>query len=97
MNKLIKSESFISILIGIMIFSFIFIVTSRWESYQTEKINYIYQQQQALQIIENQLALKYAKIPCEHNIQQNRLKFHIECNENKISVSFPLGKIDITP
>ncbi|WGE85034.1 DUF5374 domain-containing protein [Actinobacillus equuli] len=97
MNNLIKSESFISILIGMLLFSLIFIVTSRWGSQQTEKINYIYQQQQALQIIENQIALKYAKIPCEHDIQQNRLKFHIECNENKISVSFPLGKIDITP
>ncbi|EFX90743.1 Uncharacterised protein [Actinobacillus ureae] len=97
MNKLIKSESFISILIGIVIFSLIFISASRWGSHQTEKINYIYQQQQALQIIENQLALKYSKQTCEQYVQQNHLKFEIECQANKISVSFPLGKVEITP
>lgn len=96
MNKIIKSESFISILIGIIIFSLIFIVILRWGSYQTRKINYIYQQQQALQIIENQLALRYAKEPCESYIQQNHLKFTIECQENKMRVTFPLGKIEIT-
>ncbi|WGE66888.1 DUF5374 domain-containing protein [Actinobacillus equuli subsp. haemolyticus] len=97
MNKLLKSESFISILIGMLLFSIIFIVVSRWGSHQTEKTNYIYQQQQALQIIENQLALKYAEQSCEQYIQQNHLKFKIECQANKISVSFPLGKVEITP
>lgn len=97
MNKLIKSESFISILIGIVIFSLIFISALRWGSHQTEKINYIYQQQQALQIIENQLALKYSKQTCEQYVQQNHFKFKIECQANKISVSFPLGKVEITP
>ncbi|WP_244298124.1 DUF5374 domain-containing protein [Actinobacillus vicugnae] len=97
LNNIIKSESFIAILVGILIFSTLFLTTSKWLSHQTEKINLIYQQQQALQIAENQLALKYAKKPCEAAIQQNHLTFTIECQTNKISVAFPLGKIEISP
>ncbi len=95
MIKLLKSETFLSILIAMGFFSILLLNYSSWESWQIRKQNLIYQQQQALQIIENQIALQMANINCETKINQNQINFYITCRENAVKVKFPLGEIEI--
>lgn len=94
MIKQIKAESLVSVLLAMSIFSVLLLAYSKWQSYQNRSTHFIYQQQQALQIAENQIALRMAGLNCESHIQQNGITFAIQCGQG-IIVKFPLGKIEI--
>lgn len=95
MTKITKAETLISLLVAISLFTILFLTYSNWQSSQQQQANYVYQQQQALQIAENQLNLKAANEPCERMVKQNHLTFKITCTEYKIIVVFPLGEVEI--
>lgn len=94
MNKL-QAESSLNILISVSLFAILFLTYSHWQSEQNQQSNFLYQQQQALQIAENQIALKLANMECKRSVLQNNLQFLIECQPQHIKVKFPLGEIKI--
>ena len=96
MNRLFYAETFLSLLVIITIFALICLGYLQWQSQQNRQVNFIFQQQQALQIAENQLARKMAVENCESTVEQNQLRFVIECPPNKIEVKFPLGSVVVT-
>lgn len=96
MKKRLNAETLVSVLVAITIFSILFLSYSKWQQRQTLAENTLYQKQQALQIAENQIALKLAKLDCESAITQNQILFKIQCNDNEIEVRYPLGKILIS-
>lgn len=95
MKKHFNAESTISLLIALSLFTTIYLIYSQWQSQQNQQANLLYQQQQALQIANNQIGLLMAAMPCERSVSQNDLQFDIQCNNQKIEVRFPLGKIEI--
>lgn len=95
MNRMIKAETFVSLLVAISLFSIIFMSFSYWQTEQNKNLAEIYQQQQALQIAENQLALQMAGLSCENRVEQNHLSFEVQCISQKISVIYPLGRVEI--
>lgn len=94
-TKLFRAESYLSVLVIISVFIVVFFGYIKWQGMQTKQEAFLYQQQQALQIAENQIALKMAGKACERSIRQNSLHFLIRCSEREIIVSFPLGEIKI--
>lgn len=50
---------------------------------------------QAVMILENQLALKLAGLDCESSITQNQIRYQIQCPGNRLTIRFPLGKIEL--
>ena len=96
MNRLFYAETFLNLLVIITIFALICLGYLQWQSQQNRQVNFIFQQQQALQIAENQLARKMAAVNCESAVEQNQLRFFIECQPNKIEVKFPLGSVVVT-
>lgn len=96
MKVIIRSESIISILIVISLFLILFLSYSRWQNIQHQQENFLYQQQQALQIAENQIALKMANMECNKRSNfQNNLEFIVDCQPQYLKVKFPLGEISI--
>lgn len=95
-TKLHRAESISALLIGLTIFSMLFLVYSQWLEQQVMSKNKLYQQQQALQLIENQIALKLADKPCESQVEQNQITFDISCAAQRIRVQFPLGEISVS-
>ncbi|MGX2968137.1 DUF5374 domain-containing protein [Ursidibacter sp. B-7004-1] len=95
MIKILKAETLTSLLVTITPFMILFLTYANWQSLQNKQATYLYQQQQALQIAENQLNLKAVNEPCEKMVKQNNLNFEIICLEQKIAVIFPLGKVEI--
>lgn len=93
--KLIKAETGVSVLMAISLFMIILFSYSKWQSKQTKQANFLYQQQQALQIAENQIALKMANRECERSVKQNNLLFTVQCHHTFIKVIFPLGEIKV--
>ncbi|QLB20882.1 hypothetical protein A6B43_04745 [Vespertiliibacter pulmonis] len=93
--KLIKAETGISVLMTISLFAIMLFSYNKWQSKQTRLANFLYQQQQALQIAENQIALKMANRECERLVKQNNLLFTVQCNHSFIKVIFPLGEIKV--
>ncbi|QIM67442.1 hypothetical protein A4G16_08725 [Mannheimia granulomatis] len=94
MNKY-KAETTISLLVAISLFAVIVLVFSQWQSVQNRLLNKQFQQQQAVQILENQIALKLARLECESSLTQNSVYYQIQCSSNQQSVRFPLGKIEL--
>lgn len=96
MKIIIRSESLISILITISLFLILFLSYSRWQYAQHQQESFLYQQQQALQIAENQIALKMANMECNKRSNfQNNLQFIIDCQPQSLKVKFPLGEVII--
>ncbi|AUI66590.1 MULTISPECIES: DUF5374 domain-containing protein [Glaesserella] len=93
MNRIIKAESFISIMVVMLLFAIIYLSYSRWQGDQNKQTAFIFQQQQSLQLAENQIALIMANKPCENEIRQNNLTFKIECRSNELKVRFASGEI----
>lgn len=94
-TKLMRSESALSLLVIISVFTVVFLGYLKWQGIQTKREALLYQQQQALQIAENQIALKMVDKACERSVLQNNLRFRIQCTDREITVSFPLGEIKI--
>ncbi|WP_373767542.1 DUF5374 domain-containing protein [Glaesserella sp.] len=96
MTKLFKAESFVGLFIAVMSFGFLYLSYSHWQSWQNRQLNFIFQQQQALLIAENQLTLKMTdKSACEKRIEQNAITFEIQCSSQQIKVRFPSGEVVI--
>lgn len=93
MKRKIKAESVVSILIAIGLFSLMATLFFKWQSDQHHRKIKLYQEQQAWQILENQIALELVGLDCEKKIKQNDIVFKIDCSLSEISVEFPLGKI----
>ncbi|MEG9533118.1 DUF5374 domain-containing protein [Mannheimia indoligenes] len=36
-----------------------------------------------------------AGLDCERQIEQNNIRYDIQCSGNKLSIRFPLGKIEL--
>ncbi|MFA9488923.1 MULTISPECIES: DUF5374 domain-containing protein [unclassified Mannheimia] len=94
MNKY-KAESTISLLVAVALFAIVVLSFSYWQSEQNRRVNTHFQQQQAAVILENQIALQLAGLACEKQIEQNNIRYEIQCSENKLSIRFPLGKIEL--
>ncbi|WP_373819650.1 DUF5374 domain-containing protein [Glaesserella sp.] len=96
MIRLFKAENTISVVIAIMLFSMLYLTYSHWQTQQNDQTNFVFQQRQALQIAENQIALKMNdKQACESSIEQNGIYFEIQCSSQQIRVSFPKGEVII--
>ncbi|QIM62221.1 hypothetical protein A1D29_02280 [Pasteurellaceae bacterium Orientalotternb1] len=95
MKQYFKAESYMALLVAISLFAISFWVYSHWQTQQNHRTHFLYQQQQALQIAENQLALMLAGQSCKRSVSQNNLQFFIECNDRQLKIRFPLGEINV--
>lgn len=92
--KIIKAESSVSLLVALLLFSLIYLAWSVWQSQQNAQSQRIFQQQQALQIAENQIARLLAGMDCQTSVEQNAIRFEISrCSNREIEVRFPAGKV----
>lgn len=96
MIKWIKAENTLSIMMAVMISSILLLTYSQWQGRQNYAQMQIFQQLEAMQIAENQIVLKMAKLPCETEISQNKLRFNVSCEQNRIRVEYPLGLFEVT-
>ena len=95
MVKQLKAESLVSLLVALMLFAILALNFTAWQKTQLERGARNYQQQQALQIAENQIALRMAGRSCEAQAVENDVRFTIQCNEELIKISYPMGKVEI--
>ena len=95
MRKRLKSESLVSLLVALALFAILALNYTAWQNEQLKHGTKSYQQQQALQIAENQIALKMAGLGCESQAVENNVKFAIQCSGEQIKVSYPMGKVEI--
>lgn len=95
MVKQLKAESLVSLLVALMLFAIFALNFTAWQKTQLEHGARNYQQQQALQIAENQIALRMAGLSCEAQAVENDVRFTIQCNEELIKISYPMGKVEI--
>ena len=95
MIKKLKAESLVSLLVALMLFAILALNFTAWQKEQLERGARNYQQQQALQIAENQLALRMAGLGCEPQAVENGVKFAIQCSGEQIRVSYPMGQVEI--
>lgn len=94
MKRQIKAETMISVLAAIALFCVIYLSYSQWLSQQNLQTAKQYQEQQAWQIVENEIALSLAEESlCGQTITQNSLQFKVACTHSQITVTFPLGEI----
>lgn len=93
--KKYQAETAISLLMVMILFALIIFSFGHWQAEQNYRLSKNYQQQQAAQLLENQIALKLAGLECESNVVQNEINYQIECATHKISITFPLGKIEL--
>lgn len=94
MNKY-PAETTLSLLIAILIFSLLVLFFGRWQTSQHQQINQHFQRQQAVQILENQLALTLAELDCESSVTQNQIRYDIQCTGSQKRIRFPLGSIEL--
>ncbi|AHG76852.1 hypothetical protein X874_2140 [Mannheimia varigena USDA-ARS-USMARC-1312] len=80
---------------AIALFTIVVLSFSHWQSEQNRRVNAHFQQQQAAVILENQIALRLSGLDCERQIEQNNIRYDIQCSGNKLSIRFPLGKIEL--
>lgn len=97
MRTHLKAENSLSMMLAIALFAILCLSYMAWQSQQARQYAQIYQQQQALQIVENQIALKMVgkARDCESRVQQNGITFEITCSTNRIQVLFPTGEVTI--
>lgn len=93
--KKYRAETTLSLLVAITLFALILLVFSHWQTEQNYRLSKHFQQQQAAQLLENQIALKLANLDCESQITQNGISYQIECPTHRLSIQFPLGKIEL--
>lgn len=91
---LYRGASLLSVLLALTLFSSIFIAMQSWAHFQRQSAVQIYQRFQAIQIAENQKQRQFLGLGCLSQVQQNQMTFHIHCQNDRISVSYPMGKIE---
>lgn len=84
-----------SLLVALTLFSGIFLSVNQWISYQRKSAVKIYQSSQALSIAMNQKYRQFLDLNCQAKVEQNALTFQIYCEDNKVEVHYPLGKISL--
>ena len=89
MVKQLKAESLVSLLVALMLFAILALNFSAWQKTQLERGTRNYQ------IAENQIALRMAGLSCESQAVENDVRFTIQCNEELIKISYPMGKVEI--
>ncbi|EIG24465.1 DUF5374 domain-containing protein [Haemophilus paraphrohaemolyticus] len=95
MVKQLRAESLVSLLVALTLFAIFALNFTAWQKTQLERGARNYQQQQALQIAENQIALRMAGLSCEPQAVENDVKFIIQCSGELIKVSYPMGHVEI--
>ena len=95
MVKQLRAESLVSLLVALTLFAILALNFTAWQKIQLERGARNYQQQQALQIAENQIALRMAGLSCEPQAVENDVKFTIQCSGELIKISYPMGQVEI--
>ncbi len=95
MQKIIKAETFVSLSMAILLVSILLLSYGKWQHQHNKNQQILYQRLQAMQIAENQLALKTLDLPCEAVTHQNKITFKISCFPNKVRVEYPSGKFQL--
>lgn len=97
MRTHLKAENSLSMMLAIALFAILCLSYMAWQSQQARQYAQIYQRQQALQIVENQIALQMAggERVCESRVRQNDITFEIKCPANRIQVLFPTGEVTV--
>lgn len=94
MSRLLNADTALSVLVAVLLFSIITLGYMQWQAVQNRQIIVYFQQQQALQIAENQIARQMAGLGCERQVQQNSQRFQIEkCSTRQIEIRFSTGEI----
>lgn len=89
-----SAYTLIGLLWFIVMISFSIIVFNRWQQSYLLQSQRLYTQTMALQIAQNQQALRLKKYPCQAQVTQNKIVFKIQCSSSYIKVSS--GDIQIT-
>ena len=95
MVKQLRAESLGSLLVALTLFAIFALNFTAWQKTQLERGARNYQQQQALQIAENQIALRMAGLSCDPQAVENDVKFTIQCSGGLIKISYPMGQVEI--
>ncbi|ABR75138.1 hypothetical protein CBG46_07155 [Actinobacillus succinogenes] len=85
--------SLLTLIISLTLFSGIFMSISQWSSYQRKIAINTYQRYQAIQIAENQKQRQFLHLPCENIVEQNQLKFSVQCTDKHVIVRYPAGEL----
>ncbi|NBI12394.1 hypothetical protein GVX81_01875 [[Haemophilus] felis] len=88
-----KGSSLITFLLALTLFSAILLVFQKWSEQQTKQAQITYQRYQAIQIAENQKQRQMFGLGCQSKIEMNGLQFRVHCQNNQISVTYPMGEI----
>lgn len=95
MRRLNKGMSLLTLLFTLALFSLLFVAFNQWTGSQRKSAVKIYQDFQAIQIAENQAQRQFLGLPCEQNVQQNGLRFRLQCQSDRVIVRYPLGEISL--
>ncbi|SEQ48845.1 DUF5374 domain-containing protein [Basfia succiniciproducens] len=95
MRKITKGMTSVSLLITMVLFSVIMLSILQWSGYQRKSAVEIYQYFQAVQIAENQKQRLFLGLGCESQVVQNGIQFRLLCAGEKITVSYPMGKLTL--
>jgi prepilin peptidase dependent protein C len=91
----LSAETMVTVLLSAALSALIFLSFSKWQSEQRQTQYRHYLQQQALQIADNQIALRYAGMACETSVEQNNIQFRIQCNDKSVVVSTGAERVEI--
>lgn len=80
-------------LLALTMFSGILLVFQKWSAHQTQKAESTYQRYQAIQIAENQQQRQMFALACQPRVEMNQIVFWVSCQNNHISVRYPMGEI----
>lgn len=95
MFRPIKGMSLTTVLFTLALFSILFLAFNQWTASQRKSAVKIYQDFQAIQIAENQAQRQFLGLPCESGVQQNSLRFRVECQATHVIVRYPLGEFSL--
>ncbi|OOF58328.1 DUF5374 domain-containing protein [Rodentibacter myodis] len=82
----------LSVMLTLALFSGVFLAFNQWAATQRKSAVKIYDDFQALQIAENQAQRQFLGLPCEQTVQQNGVKFQVQCQGNQVLVRYPQGE-----
>ncbi|WP_386695942.1 MULTISPECIES: DUF5374 domain-containing protein [unclassified Lonepinella] len=93
--KFKQGMGLVTLLVALSLFSGIFLAINQWANIQRKTASEIYQRYQAIQIAENQQQRQFLGLNCESGVEQNQLKFSINCIGDKVKVRYILGEISL--
>ncbi|URL07065.1 DUF5374 domain-containing protein [Avibacterium sp. 21-595] len=90
-----QGMNLLALLMTLTLFSGIFLSINQWLAYQRQSAVKIYQDLQAISIAHNQQQRLFMGLSCQTHIEQNQLIFHLNCQENKVTVRYPTGETNL--